>query len=39
MLPSKVNENRETFPTKKQSLERDKILLSINEIAVNIVSQ
>ena len=39
MLPSKVNENWETFPTKKQSLEREKILLSINQIAVNMVSQ
>ena len=39
ILPIKMNENWELFPAKKQSLENDKILLSIHQIAVNIVSQ
>ena len=34
-----MNENWELFPAKRQSLENDKILLSIHQIAVNIVSQ
>ena len=39
MPPNKVNENWELFPAKKQSLKQDKILLPINQSAVNIVSQ
>ena len=39
MLPNKVNENWEIFSAKKQNLEHEQILLSINQIAVSIVSQ
>ena len=39
MLPNKVKENWELFSATKQSLEHDKIIRSVRQTGLNIVSQ
>ena len=39
VLPNKVKENWELFSATKQSLEHDKIIRSVRQTGLNIVSQ
>ena len=39
VLPNKVKENWELFSATKQSLEHDKIIRSVSQTGLNIVSQ